>query len=204
MNLTRLHVGGILRSADRGVTSQPTIDIDSDVHEVRAAPEPEAPAVRSYARLLKREFERGHVNEGDTVSARSLRLVLFQAMKVEERPNGRPQAYKGWVRTAAKPKLEISDSWCHSGGFRVVVQPKSLIRGGNSREGTIMKTATFVRVFGTLILLAVTAIPAVADEIAFDFESPDVSITGLIFTSDTLNVLGNFDVNRDNGNIRWQ
>jgi hypothetical protein len=36
--LANVHVGGIPRSADGGVTWQPTIDIDSDVHEVRAHP----------------------------------------------------------------------------------------------------------------------------------------------------------------------
>jgi hypothetical protein len=36
--LANVHVGGIPRSADGGVTWQPTIDINSDVHEVRAHP----------------------------------------------------------------------------------------------------------------------------------------------------------------------
>jgi hypothetical protein len=36
--LANVHVGGIPRSADGGATWQPTIDIDSDVHEVRAHP----------------------------------------------------------------------------------------------------------------------------------------------------------------------
>jgi hypothetical protein len=36
--LSNVHVGGIPRSVDRGATWQPTIDIDSDVHEVRAHP----------------------------------------------------------------------------------------------------------------------------------------------------------------------
>jgi hypothetical protein len=36
--LANVHVGGIPRSADGGVTWQPTIDIDCDVHEVRAHP----------------------------------------------------------------------------------------------------------------------------------------------------------------------
>ena len=38
MLLANVHVGGIPRSVDGGVTWQPTIDIDSDVHEVRAHP----------------------------------------------------------------------------------------------------------------------------------------------------------------------
>lgn len=33
-----VHVGGIPRSTDAGITWQPTIDIDSDVHQVRAHP----------------------------------------------------------------------------------------------------------------------------------------------------------------------
>ena len=36
--LANVHVGGVPRSTDSGVTWQPTIDIDSDVHEVRAHP----------------------------------------------------------------------------------------------------------------------------------------------------------------------
>jgi hypothetical protein len=36
--LANVHVGGIPRSVDGGITWQPTIDIDSDVHEVRAHP----------------------------------------------------------------------------------------------------------------------------------------------------------------------
>lgn len=36
--LVNVHVGGIPRSADGGVTWQPTIDVDSDVHEVLAHP----------------------------------------------------------------------------------------------------------------------------------------------------------------------
>jgi photosystem II stability/assembly factor-like uncharacterized protein len=37
--LANVHVGGIPRSGDGGTTWQPTIDIDSDVHEVRAHPD---------------------------------------------------------------------------------------------------------------------------------------------------------------------
>jgi hypothetical protein len=36
--LANVHVGGIPRSIDGGVTWQPTINVDSDVHEVRAHP----------------------------------------------------------------------------------------------------------------------------------------------------------------------
>lgn len=36
--LANVHVGGIVRSTDGGVTWQPTIDIGTDVHEVRAHP----------------------------------------------------------------------------------------------------------------------------------------------------------------------
>jgi hypothetical protein len=64
-----------------------------------------------------------------------------------------------------------------------------------------MKTATFVKVLGTLILLAVAAIPAAADEFSFDFQSPVASVTGLIFTSDAPNVFGNFDVTAITGTI---
>jgi hypothetical protein len=37
--LANVHVGGIPRSTDGGATWQPTIDVESDVHEVRAHPE---------------------------------------------------------------------------------------------------------------------------------------------------------------------
>ena len=36
--LANVHVGGIQRSTDGGVTWRPTIEVDSDVHEVRAHP----------------------------------------------------------------------------------------------------------------------------------------------------------------------
>ena len=36
--LANVHVGGILRSADGGASWQPTIEVDADVHEVRAHP----------------------------------------------------------------------------------------------------------------------------------------------------------------------
>jgi hypothetical protein len=37
--LANVHVGGIPRSTDDGVTWEPTIDVDADVHQVRAHPE---------------------------------------------------------------------------------------------------------------------------------------------------------------------
>ena len=37
--LANVHVGGIPRSADDGATWQPTIDVDADVHQVRAHPQ---------------------------------------------------------------------------------------------------------------------------------------------------------------------
>jgi hypothetical protein len=37
--LANVHVGGVPRSTDGGATWQPTIDVDSDVHEVRAHPD---------------------------------------------------------------------------------------------------------------------------------------------------------------------
>jgi hypothetical protein len=37
--LANVHVGGIPRSTDGGATWQPTIDVDADVHQVRAHPE---------------------------------------------------------------------------------------------------------------------------------------------------------------------
>jgi hypothetical protein len=37
--LANVHVGGILRSSDRGASWHPTIDVDADVHEVRAHPD---------------------------------------------------------------------------------------------------------------------------------------------------------------------
>ena len=36
--LANVHVGGVPRSTDGGVTWQPTIDVDSDVHEVARTP----------------------------------------------------------------------------------------------------------------------------------------------------------------------
>jgi len=52
-------------------------------------------------------------------------------------------------------------------------------------------------------LLAVVALPASADEFAFDFQSlvPGLSVTGLLYTTNTLNVLGNFDVTAITGTV---
>jgi hypothetical protein len=36
--LANVHVGGIIRSTDRGASWHPTIEVDADVHEVRAHP----------------------------------------------------------------------------------------------------------------------------------------------------------------------
>ncbi|HEX4490259.1 MAG TPA: hypothetical protein VH914_03550 [Acidimicrobiia bacterium] len=36
--LANVHVGGIIRSTDQGTSWEPTIDVDADVHEVRAHP----------------------------------------------------------------------------------------------------------------------------------------------------------------------
>jgi hypothetical protein len=47
--LANVHVGGIPRSADGGTTWQPTIEIDSDVHEVRGHPERPEIAVAAAA-----------------------------------------------------------------------------------------------------------------------------------------------------------
>jgi len=47
--LANVHVGGIPRSVDGGVTWQPTIDIDSDVHEVRAHPKRRGTVVAAAA-----------------------------------------------------------------------------------------------------------------------------------------------------------
>jgi hypothetical protein len=53
------------------------------------------------------------------------------------------------------------------------------------------------------LLLLVAAAPASADEFSFDFEDPSagISLVGLITTSDTLNVLGNFDVTAITGTL---
>jgi len=50
--LANVHVGGIPRSTDLGATWQPTIDIESDIHEVRAHPaHPEIVAAAAAAGL---------------------------------------------------------------------------------------------------------------------------------------------------------
>lgn len=50
--LANVHVGGIPRSTDGGATWQPTIDIDNDVHEVRAHPDlPDVVAAAAAAGL---------------------------------------------------------------------------------------------------------------------------------------------------------
>jgi hypothetical protein len=58
------------------------------------------------------------------------------------------------------------------------------------------------RVFATLtLLLLAIAMPAAADEWSFNFESPGISLVGIIDTSNTLNSLGNFDVTGITGKL---
>jgi hypothetical protein len=57
-------------------------------------------------------------------------------------------------------------------------------------------------VFVLLLLLTVVAVPAVADEWSFDFQAPGFySVVGIITTTDTPNVFGNFDVTAISGTV---
>lgn len=64
-----------------------------------------------------------------------------------------------------------------------------------------MSTGKVVKALSVLLLLAFVAVPAIADEFKFDFQSPGFSVVGLISTSNTLNVLGNFDVTGITGTV---
>jgi hypothetical protein len=57
--LVNVHVGGIPRSVDRGVTWSPTIDVDADVHEVRAHPQRSKVALAAAAVGLCRTDDAG-------------------------------------------------------------------------------------------------------------------------------------------------
>jgi hypothetical protein len=65
-----------------------------------------------------------------------------------------------------------------------------------------MSTAKVVNAAAIAILLLAIGKPVAADEFSFDFDSPgNVSVVGFIFTTDTLNVLGNFDVTGITGTV---
>jgi hypothetical protein len=56
--LASVHVGGVPRSADQGATWAPTVDIEADVHEVRAHPvEPEVVMAAAAVGLLESRDE---------------------------------------------------------------------------------------------------------------------------------------------------
>ena len=59
-------------------------------------------------------------------------------------------------------------------------------------------TASFAAVVASVLVVAA---PAAAGVWSFDFEHPDVSVVGLIYTTDTLNVLGNYDVTGTTGTL---
>jgi len=50
--LANIHVGGILRSTDRGETWTPTVDVDDDVHQVLAGGEPDVVIAAAAVGLL--------------------------------------------------------------------------------------------------------------------------------------------------------
>jgi hypothetical protein len=66
-----------------------------------------------------------------------------------------------------------------------------------------MSLTKIVKAFSGLLLLAVVALPAAADEWSFDFQdtTDGISLTGVIDTSNTLNALGNYNVTGISGEI---
>lgn len=63
----------------------------------------------------------------------------------------------------------------------------------------------FLKFNASLAAVAVSAVVVVAQAAAgvwsFDFEHPDVSVVGLIYTTDALNALGNYDVTGITGTV---
>jgi hypothetical protein len=59
-------------------------------------------------------------------------------------------------------------------------------------------TASFAAVAAFLLVVAA---PTAAGVWSFDFEQPDVSVVGLIYTTDILNALGNYDVTGITGTV---
>jgi hypothetical protein len=57
------------------------------------------------------------------------------------------------------------------------------------------------KLLGAALVLLVAVAPAAADEFSFTFVSPSFTATGLIFTSDNLNVLGDFGVTAITGTV---
>jgi hypothetical protein len=77
--LANVHVGGIPRSVDGGRTWQPTIDIDADVHEVRAHPSrPEVVAAATAIGLaISRDGGATWTIESDGLHAKHCAAVAF-------------------------------------------------------------------------------------------------------------------------------
>jgi photosystem II stability/assembly factor-like uncharacterized protein len=78
--LASVHVGGIPRSTDDGATWQPTIDVDDDVHEVRAHPDDPTVVAAAAAVGLAESRDGGaswSVAPGAGLHASYLRAVAF-------------------------------------------------------------------------------------------------------------------------------
>jgi hypothetical protein len=79
--LASVHVGGIPRSGNGGATWKPTIDVDADVHEVRAAPTDPRLVLAPAAVGLGVSHDRGSTFEivTDGLHATYLRAVAYTA-----------------------------------------------------------------------------------------------------------------------------
>jgi hypothetical protein len=77
--LANVHVGGIPRSVDGGLTWQPTIDVDADVHEVRAHPSRPAlvAAATAVGLAISRDAGATWTIEADGLHARHCAAVTF-------------------------------------------------------------------------------------------------------------------------------
>jgi hypothetical protein len=78
--LANVHVGGIPRSTDGGATWEPTIDVDADVHQVRAHPDRPEVAVAAAAVGVCRSDDAGATW---TVSTDGLHATYCRAVALE-------------------------------------------------------------------------------------------------------------------------
>jgi hypothetical protein len=105
-----VHVGGIPRSLDSGITWQPTIDIDADVHEVRAHPaNPEIVAAAAAVGIcVSRDFGATWVIEQEGLHAPHCSAVAFSGDDIIISASTDPFAAEGRIyRRPVKPNGSI-------------------------------------------------------------------------------------------------
>ena len=111
--LANVHVGGVPRSTDGGATWQPTIDVDSDVHEVRAHPNRPGVVMAAAAIGLCTSHD-GGADMGRRTGGPAC-LVLLRGRVCGRR---RPRVRVGRPLRGAGRDLPTTGRWTRSAGRR--------------------------------------------------------------------------------------